>query len=557
MSESPVPLNNQLEAFEQDIKKKGTAFLVVLIILSITGSIFIAWCMRKGPSGWSDSVAYLVSARNIIKGIGIGYYFPNGQFYTQIIHAPLYIVILALIGILKVDLITCAQVLNILFFGGTIFLAGLIFYRYSNQPWLSVIACLAVGTFPVLLQINTSVMTEPLFLFLYFLSIYFLFGYLKENRKGWLILSAITTGLLPATRYVGMVFILTNIIFIIMFSEKAWLIRLKAAFRFGLISLVPISIWGIYLLTIQNDTVSVNASGFNWSQMLNQFGNFRIMTINVIWKWVPLHEYMVGLKSRAQFLVILGLIISIAVITYFAKRISSTRTKKTAPNQEYILFCVFGLSGLGLYIFMIITYIFFQLPGRLDDRQLLPVFLSCVLAILSAAVLWMNAWLKKTGTLGVIAEWGIVLGLLFISYPQYFRTTEITTFDQGILASAWRESETVHAVAQIPTDKPIISNNAAALLLWADRPAYDMFESLDFDYISQTTPYGSDENDRAQIIFNQNNGVLVVFNNFPTQMSNHFYEQGTERLNTIFSGLVLQNTYHDGSIYFPRPADLP
>lgn len=539
----------------QKTTKKNHLSLVVVIMLSIIGSIFMAWCTRRGPWGGSDSVAYLVSARNLIRGIGIGYYFPNGHFYTQIIQAPFYPVVLALIGILRVDLITGARVLNIFLFGGTIFLAGLIFYRYSSYHWLSVIACIAVGTFPVLIQIYTEVMTESLFLFLYFLGLYFLLGYLKQNRKGWLIISAIITGLLPATRYIGLVIVLTSIFTIVLFSEMVWLLRLKAAFLFGLISIIPISTWGIYLLFIQNNIARVKISGLNWDQVISKFANFRAMTIHYIWKWVPLHEYIIGLKSRYQFLIILAIIIAIALLTYISKQKSTLRTKKSPFNQEYILYCVFGYSGLGLFVFLIFAYSFFQL--RMDDRQLLPVFVSCSLSIISASALWINTWLKKTKSWEIIAGWGMVLLLLFWCYPQYIKSTNFINLDQGLMASSWRNSETVHAVRHISPDTPIVSNNAAALLYWADRPAWELIEYLTPEFISETTPYGSDKTDRAQIAFHDDRGMLVIFNNFPTQMSNSFYEQGTLRLNTIFSGLVVQNKYNDGTIFTLRPEIIP
>lgn len=536
---------------------KNHIYLIIVIVLSIVGSIFIAWCTREGPWGWSDSVAYLASARNMIKGIGIGYYFPNGSFYTQIIQAPFYPVILALIGILRVDLIAGARVLNILLFGGTIFFAGLIFIHYSNYPWLSVIACIVLGTFPGFVEIYTGVMTEPLFLFLYFLGVYFLFGYLKQKRNSWLITSGIITGLLPATRYIGFVCILTSIFTIMLFLETDWRIRFKSALLFGLLSIIPIAIWGMYLLVFMKNISQIENSGINWDQMIGRFADFRAMTIQIVWKWVPLHEYIVGIKSRYQYLIILAIIFSIALLTYSAKQMSTKRLKYSIIRQEYILYCVFGCSGLGLFVFMVFTYIFFQLPGRMDDRQLLPVFVSCALSIICAAALWINPWLKTTKSWEMIAGWGMVLFLLFWCYPQYIRSTNFTNLDQGLLSSSWRDSETVHAIRQISPDTPIVSNNAAAILYWADRPAWEIIENLTTEFVSETTPYGSDKTDRAQIAFQDDRGILVIFNNFPTQMSNLFYEQGILRLNTIFSGLVVQNKYHDGTIFTLGPEIIP
>jgi 4-amino-4-deoxy-L-arabinose transferase-like glycosyltransferase len=298
---------------------KNYIYLLIIFILSIIGSLFITWCMRKGPWGWSDSVAYLVTARNLIKGIWFGYYFPDGSFYNQIIQAPIYPIVLALIGTLNIDLISGARVLNIFLFGGTIFFTGLTFIHYTNNPWLSVISCIAVGSFPIFIYASTGVMTESLFVFLYFLGLYLLIGYLKQKRFGLLISSGIIIGLLPVTRYIGIAVILTCIITILLFSTTNWRLRLKAALIFGLLSLIPITIWGLWIINVTNGIPNVTISGITWSQVIIRFAEFRASTIQLVWKWIPLHDYLIGLKFRYQYLVIIAIFITVILISYFTK----------------------------------------------------------------------------------------------------------------------------------------------------------------------------------------------------------------------------------------------
>ena len=245
-------------------------YLLIIIILSIFGCFFIAWVMRNGPWGWSDPVAYLVSARNLIKEIGIGYYFPDGKFNTNITQPPFYLIVIGLIGFLQVDLIEGVRFLNILLFGGTIFLIGLIFYLYSDYPWLSAITCITLGTFPIFVQMAAGVMTEPLFIFLFFLSVFLLLGYLKHKSSRWLILSGIITGLLSITRYTGLVCILSGIVTIVIFTEAKKLMRFKSAVIFGLLGFLPLSIFGISVLLFANSSAHVGISGFNGSMMISR-----------------------------------------------------------------------------------------------------------------------------------------------------------------------------------------------------------------------------------------------------------------------------------------------
>ena len=63
---------------EKVAQKASTCHIVLVIVglLSILGGAAAVYSTAKGPWGYSDSVAYIVSARNLLKGIGLGYYYP-------------------------------------------------------------------------------------------------------------------------------------------------------------------------------------------------------------------------------------------------------------------------------------------------------------------------------------------------------------------------------------------------------------------------------------------------------------------------------------------------
>jgi len=106
-------------------------------------------------------------------------------------------------------------------------------------------------------------------------------------------------------------------------------------------------------------------------------------------------------------------------------------------------------------------------------------------------------------------------------------------------------------VRDLPPGVPVVSNNAALLLLWADCPAYELMEDINPEFIVQTTPYGSDTSDRSQVVFREHGAALVIFREqFLGQFKGAFGEKGLTRLNTIFTGLVIGGQYADGTIYF-------
>jgi hypothetical protein len=51
------------------------AILLVIALLSLIGSVAIAFSTRWVPWAYSDSTAYIASARTLLEGDGLGFYF--------------------------------------------------------------------------------------------------------------------------------------------------------------------------------------------------------------------------------------------------------------------------------------------------------------------------------------------------------------------------------------------------------------------------------------------------------------------------------------------------
>ena len=143
--------------------------LVIVGVLSILGGAAAVYSTAKGPWGYSDSVAYIVSARNLLKGIGLGYYYHSGRFYALTQYPPFYPLVLAGIGLFRVDLVAATRGLSIILFAATLISAGWVFIRSSSSPASAILACMLIGIFPTTLTLFSSSMSEPLFVFLFLL----------------------------------------------------------------------------------------------------------------------------------------------------------------------------------------------------------------------------------------------------------------------------------------------------------------------------------------------------------------------------------------------------
>src|SRR4030065_2862237 len=100
------------------------SILAVIVLLSLIGSLAIAFSTRWGPWAYSDSTEYIVSARTFLSEGRLGFYAPSGSFESLTLHPPLYSLSLSAFGLIGIDLIIAARWLNVFLFGGTIFMNG-------------------------------------------------------------------------------------------------------------------------------------------------------------------------------------------------------------------------------------------------------------------------------------------------------------------------------------------------------------------------------------------------------------------------------------------------
>jgi len=525
--------------------------LIIIGLLSILGGAAVTYSTANGPRGYSDPVAYIVAARNLLKGIGLGYYYPSGRFYVLTHYPPFYPLVLAGIGIFRVDLVDAARWLSVVFFAATIFGAGLIFVRLGSSPTLAIPASVLMGIFPVMVTMFSSSMSEPLFIFLLLWSGFCLVGYLKHDNLLWLVLSAILTGLLPLTRYIGIAIFLAAVVSAFLFVPGAWKDRLKKSALFGVISVIPIMLWIIWVYFSVDQTLAGRGMQFDLGMLSGMFRDFRGIILETIWKWIPFVTSNLGLTSRLRFILIMLTIIIVSSVAWLADRRVRKNMSQAGINSDFHIFGVFGLSSLAYVVVLALTYVFTKPAPDIDDRILLPLYPGIVMSLLGAFACWQNAWFRNGKYWLKIIPWLIAAVCVYWYYPGSLWFVKSYHHGRGYTTYSWRNSETIQAVRDLPAGVPVVSNNAAAILLWADRPAYELMEDMNPAFINQTTPYGSDMSDNSQVAFREQGAALVIFREqFLSQIEGTFGEKGLIRLNTIFTGLVLGGQYADGTIYY-------
>lgn len=533
------------------IQKKTQKYTVIfsfLLLFSILSGVIVFMATTNGPLGYSDSVAYLVSARNLIKGYGLGMFMPSGRFVITYLHPPLYSLLLSGIGLLGVDLVDAARWCNIVLSALTVFTTGYLFLRHSQIPELAIVSGLLTFLFPGILTMFTSAMSETLFLFLLSLSCLLLLNYLQKQTTTSLITAAIFCGLLPVTRYVGASIIISAMICVYLFSAGRWKERLKRSIGFGLLSVLPLVIWFAALSAGPGRVLGGRSIQIDGKQLMAGIFAYWNAVVEILWSWIPFSKRSLfqflhpvrGIMMAATFLVV-------SAVTWMAG--GGFAGQGGESKRSDIQISVFYVIATSSYFFVFMASWLFTVPQTpINDRLLMPLYFTVLLGLLGCMAVWQGAVGVRTRLLLRIVPWLFVMLMTYWYFPQVIDVINQSYKNDTALAYRWRDSQVIRGLKALPSGQIIISNKSETVILWADRPAYDLMEYLPAGFVRQNSPYGSDDSDAAQKIFRQG-AALVIFNDFMNQFESTYGSHGKERLSTIFDGLTVAGQYPDGTIY--------
>jgi hypothetical protein len=534
----------------------SSILLSIVALLSLAGAGLAVYLSANGPWGVQDAATYVITARNMMRGLGFGYYLPDGPFVIWTIKPPLFSAVLAVLGLLGADIVDAARWFNVFAYAATIFLTGLLFIRFGNLPVLSIPACLLVITFPTSLRLAGSAMSEPLFMLLLAASFYCLLGYFRYGTSRWLVSSIVLTSLLPMTRYIGLVMIPVGTAAILLMLPGSRKKRLGQAVLFGLGSSLPILVWQAWIYLFVDQTLAGRTLSLDWGEMAGRFVRFYTDTTRLVLTWFPLGGAVWNLRFRYRYLLILLVLAVLFIATLLAARRTHGGIRRARLDSAFQVACL-GVLWLGAYTaFLAVDGLIMTPLPPITNRILLPLFPGLLLGLLGILSTWQHAWFHgRWRWLGAL-PW-LLTAMAVVHYYPTTVDEVLIRYHQGVgmTAYTWRHSETMAAVRALPQDAVIISNDSYVLWIWADRTAYSLVEDLDPSFIAQDSPYGTQRSDRAQAAFHDKGAALVIFEDeFALYMETTYGEAGLTRLETLFDGLVIGGSYGDGKIYYyPKP----
>ena len=416
---------------------------LAILALAVAASLLVAcgtWSFGIGLS--PDSVRFVSLARNLVTG--------NDHFVGSNLSPlwpPLFMVVLAAPGVFGVDPLVTAGVLNPVIPGLICLVAGLWFHRTTRAPHASVAVAAVIAFAIPLAQVASFVWTDPLFILLTVLSLFYVVRSIEEDSPRRLYLAAALAALACLTRYAGVALVASTLLALLVAGRRTLPQTIRRMAAYAAIAAVPLGLWLLrnWLLTA---TLTGNRSPPEESPVVYHL----IRTVGTLGVWaVP---WARGAAERVADLLrvwephVDG---AVAVLVVFAgmalAALASARLARRGlrdmPARLGVTSPFFGvlICYASVYVVFLVTAASTVLIGEIGDRLLAPVFVPVVLAAALVATRLAKELAKPpSGRLGRWLAWaGAAYVAAYIAcYPP--ELTRAVREGHGFNARVWRES---------------------------------------------------------------------------------------------------------------------
>ena len=428
--------------------------VLILGLLAALGAIFMLIVTRWGSGTSPDSANYIRLARGFSQGFKGLESMPGslGQ------HAPLFSMVLSGLSQFGIDALVGARVVNAALFGANIFLVGSAVRRcLPASSWFPVLAALFTLLALPVLVVHGMVWSEPLFVFFCLLSVFVLTSYLDSGRRLLLVVSAAAAGMALLTRYAGAALLLCGVCALLFLQSRRFVVRLLDALIFGALGSLPVLLW---MLTnwIQGGSATNRVLAFH---PIGTAHLWQAVHTAASWLLIP-----ANLPGPARLLLALFLAALLLLLLPATRKQPVLKLIGSTPALVKILALFVPVYSL----FLVFSISFLDANTPLDDRILIPVYLSCLVIVFYIAG---NAFQQYGRTVTAAAL--LALAALVFGGASVLRAGQwaVLTFrdGSGFSSRTWQSSDVLAQVRALPASLTLYSSSPEALYLLAGREA--------------------------------------------------------------------------------------
>ena len=548
----------ELAARMSRIGKESFPWLYLgLGLLAIAAVVIVAYATRVQPWAFSDGAGYVMLARNVLSGRGLGLMRASGDFQPLSMHPPLYPLSLAAIGLSGAELLMAARWVDALLFALTITIVGITIHRVSRNVWLAMAAGAVTLVTPSLVGLYTGTMSEPLSFVLGLGGFLSLLIYFNSGQRGWLVLAGVAAGAAVITRYLAIAYVGAGFVCLLIFGAMKLKRRGIDSVIFAAVSAVPTFVWFAWV-NAQSGAVAPRQWQLDLSSLWARTEPLRGGVIAELWTWIPFAAAIDAVPYRYQLGVVVLVVLAIGSVLLLALRQLHRRGESALRELVAVQSSGLQVAFIAIYMGILSVVFLFGRPpldaGDIDRRILTPVYLAAILLLFSAVALAQLAWPRRRWVIPAT----LIITLLAITWfwPSSIREIrELNQRSRGYTSLTWLYSETVQSAAELPAGIPLITNESTAIMFYLDRAAYDIPELLRGERVVDFPRFG-DGDFGEERIFREERAALVLFDSAYWQFRAVYDQDTDQRLQRLTEGLELHADLADGAIYFfPMVAD--
>jgi hypothetical protein len=517
-------------------------FIILLACISICAGVLLAYSTPAGIGLTNDSVAYIGGARSILAGTGYSDIWLESELEPITHYPPLLSLTLGGFGLLGIDPLRGARLLNILLFGANTALAGLLGWRMTRRPGLGLLLAVLFGMNAQTLRVHAFALSEPLFLFLSLISfLFFDFAIQSQAGKlaaGWLLATGFCAGLAFLTRYSGLALIAAFLLSTVIIFQSKKLLQVSL-FLAGAVP--PIAAW-----FLRNKLVADTATNRSFEYHPILWENVRVGFYNLSQFLVPVEPWRRDLMKSGA---LPGLFIAagLALLTWLA--FQSWKLLFKGERLPTSVAFTTGVYAFGYLCAILFSMSFFDASTKFQHRILLPLYLAWMtLLVAGLGALMTRATRSQGRSLGSLASWAAVLFILGLSILDYQQTVVELRGSAGLGYGSWqwRDSQVMAELKALPPDVTIYTNSPPAVYFVTGRPSRVIPTPLD---PVDNLPRGDYEQNlalmREELLAGR--AVLALFDTSDIEGA-----LGLEEIDDFSSGLAILKKAQ-GDILYGRP----
>ena len=422
----------------------AAALLAAAVVLAAT---------HLGVGATPDTGHYLATADNVLAGRGFVRMGPE----IMASWPPLFPALLALVGLVGLDMLVAARLINVVALACTAAIAVYWVATVTRSIAFGLAAGVAIAVGPPLVYSGTLALTDAPFVILKILSLWLTASWVDSQRRGTLAAAIACIALACLMRYNGVLLIATAVMAALALSPASLTRRLRDAALIAVAGSLPLSLWfarNVWLTgTVAGPRVP---SDYRVPDALADAG------YTVIAWFAPYRVLLVHRLAGA--LLLAGLFVVLLAVAWRARRAAAGRAA---------LVC---LIFVGLFVpFMVFTFTRVAVDP-LADRMMAPAYVPLVIATLcAAALLWQGGASAARQTTLAMLRYAIPVALLVVLAVAAARTRGIVleSWHEGPGGSAhsnfntpaWRGSPSLHWTASNLRGELIFASAPAALYI--------------------------------------------------------------------------------------------